>query len=563
MQSAYLIPPESDDGNVEYKRTLSDASNDKLIHVASQLRYRLAEYDGYECTYLLGVDDDGTTNGLLDDDLEASKEMLVAAAHLCGCIVHEIVKTRVSENKSFAEYLVRKNNTSFPMNVKVVVAGSVDAGKSSTIGCLVNAVLDDGKGLARSKVANFVHELKSGRTSSIAQHILGFDQHAQPVTVGHGHLQKSWSEVCSESTKIITFFDLAGHEAYIRTTIKGIQQSRPDFALVMVAANKGFTNITLQHLHLLVCLEIPFGIVMTKLDLVQSNAHILKQTMTSIKKLLKRPVIRRVPLIVRNIDDILTGIKGSANICCIFKVSNVTGGGQDLLRTFLNLVPSSNNVSDNYGDDVTTQMLVESDFSVVGVGTVLGGQLVSGKINVGDTMFLGPDKITGEFTKTTVKSIHVKRRPVQHVSAGSYVCIATRGIKREAVGKHKLLVSRPVDTYKRITTRLKINNSKHSTNVRLGFQPVLFINHVRTTATLIGIANKSKYVVDSNVTVHTQNTYLHAGESADVTFEFVNNYVWCQIADHIVFYNGAIKAHGIIHAVESNQHAASPAAAAT
>ena len=50
--------------------------------------------------------------------------------------------------------------------------GSVDSGKSTLTGVLTKDVLDDGRGLARSKILRYPHEKESGRTSSVAQHFI-------------------------------------------------------------------------------------------------------------------------------------------------------------------------------------------------------------------------------------------------------------------------------------------------------------------------------------------------------------------------------------------------------
>jgi GTPase len=43
------------------------------------------------------------------------------------------------------------------------------------VGVLTKTFLDDGRGSARNRVFNFSHEQANGRTSSIAQEIMGFD----------------------------------------------------------------------------------------------------------------------------------------------------------------------------------------------------------------------------------------------------------------------------------------------------------------------------------------------------------------------------------------------------
>ena len=72
-----------------------------------------------------------------------------------------------------ADCLVRRHAGAGPaMEVRVAVIGNVDSGKSTLVGVLTRAMLDDGRGLARSKVFVHGHEEATGRTSSIGQHNL-------------------------------------------------------------------------------------------------------------------------------------------------------------------------------------------------------------------------------------------------------------------------------------------------------------------------------------------------------------------------------------------------------
>ena len=46
-------------------------------------------------------------------------------------------------------------------------------------------------------------------------------------------------DICEQSSKLITFIDLAGHHKYLRTTIFGLTGHSPDFAMLVIAANAG------------------------------------------------------------------------------------------------------------------------------------------------------------------------------------------------------------------------------------------------------------------------------------------------------------------------------------
>jgi len=67
------------------------------------------------------------------------------------------------------------------VNLKIAVIGNVDSGKSTLVGVLTKGIKDDGRGQARSKVFNYIHEQNNGRTSSIAQEIMGFDKNNKQI----------------------------------------------------------------------------------------------------------------------------------------------------------------------------------------------------------------------------------------------------------------------------------------------------------------------------------------------------------------------------------------------
>ena len=68
-----------------------------------------------------------------------------------------------------------------PRSIVLTVSGGMGSGKSSLVAVLTHGsdgrpVLDNGRGSARMSVLRHKHELESGRTSSISQQALGYDE---------------------------------------------------------------------------------------------------------------------------------------------------------------------------------------------------------------------------------------------------------------------------------------------------------------------------------------------------------------------------------------------------
>ena len=242
--------PECEEGNVEYKWKLTDESAERVARLASQMRYRCNE-GGSECIYRLGVEDDGTTTGLTADEYASTMRCIERAAKMNSYSIQPLSETPVSKQgeRRVYEISIREENQDSYIDVKVAIAGSVDCGKSTLLSVLTKGQPDNGRGAARLAVFNFAHEVESGRTSSVGHQILGYDSAGHVMNYKDKRIY-AWPEVVKRSSKIISFYDLAGHEKYLKTTIFGLSCSQPDACLIMVGGNRGVLRMTLEHVFL-------------------------------------------------------------------------------------------------------------------------------------------------------------------------------------------------------------------------------------------------------------------------------------------------------------------------
>lgn len=148
------------------------------------------------------------------------------------------------EKRTVAEVLIRKvpDDQQF-LDVRLAVVGPMDAGKSTLLGVLTQGELDNGRGRARLNLFRHLHEIQSGRTSSIGHEILGFDSNGEVVDYSRC---VSAEEICERASKLITFIDLAGHQKYMKTTIFGLTAHCPDFAMLVVGANSGVGEFVMR-----------------------------------------------------------------------------------------------------------------------------------------------------------------------------------------------------------------------------------------------------------------------------------------------------------------------------
>ena len=71
---------------------------------------------------------------------------------------------------------------------------------------------------------------------------------------------------------------------------------------------------------------------------------------------------------------------------------------------------------------------IDDIYSVPGVGTVVSGTCFKGRIQVNDTLLLGPDLI-GQFRPIVIKGIHRKRLPVKECRGGQTASFAVKKVR--------------------------------------------------------------------------------------------------------------------------------------
>ena len=359
--------------------------------------------------------------------------------------------------------------------IRIGVIGNVDSGKSTLVSVLSKKLLDDGRGKARKLVLKHPHEKDTGRTSDVTQ----------------THLIKDKG--------YITFIDLAGHERYLKTTLKGLTGGYIDYVLLIIGANMGVSMMTKEHISIAYALQIPIIIVVTKMDL--SNDHVLKKTNEDINKLVTRFKFKNIRIISDDNKDNKLNFK---KVLPIFYVSNKTGKNINLLRNYLiNLKPKL-----NWNKEDKKIFSIDEKYNVTGVGLVLSGKVRSGTINKGDKLFLGP--FYGKWELVTVKSIHDNfRNVVDYLEAGDSGCLAIKGINKKAVIKKNRLKKGVILVEKRnISSRFNadvIILRSHSNNIKLNYQPVI----------------NCKTVCQSAEIVEMKKKYLKGGEKSNVEFKFL------------------------------------------
>jgi GTPase len=366
-------------------------------------------------------------------------------------------------------------------NIRIIVIGNVDSGKSTTIGVLKSIFgqneeyLDDGNGLARSRVMRYPHEIETGRTSTITTHYIKMDN----------------------SNNVLSLYDLAGHVKYLKTTIRGMTLSYPDYAMLMVGANMGLTGTAKEHLQLALSLQIPIFIVLTKIDIAPKQ--ILKKTINDIKTLIRK---KRRQLYKINDEKDITNINNSftnkSKIIPFFTISNKNGYNVDLLTSFIRQLESNHNWDEKTEDKIFD---VSEFYNVKGVGVVIGGIVRKGIINSDGIYYIGPSKAE-EFIPVNIRSIHNDfRENVDGLKSGESGCFAIRAKKNQLNLKYLrkkkgvILTSKPMQLCSSFIAKMNIFH--HHTMMKVGYEATMNCKNVKSPIEIIDIEDKNRNQIDN------------------------------------------------------------------
>uniref|UniRef100_A0A7N8XBF6 GTP binding protein 2b n=1 Tax=Mastacembelus armatus TaxID=205130 RepID=A0A7N8XBF6_9TELE len=505
------LPPEAEEGNIEYKLKLVNPTQYRFEHLATQLKWRLQEGRG-EAVYQIGVEDNGLLVGLTESDMKASLKTLKRMAEKVGADITLLREREVDydldrNTRKIAEVLVRKvpDDQQF-LDLRVAVLGNVDSGKSTLLGVLTQGELDNGRGRARLNLFRHLHEIQTGRTSSISFEILGFNSKGEVVNYSES---RTAEEICESSSKMITFIDLAGHHKYLKTTIFGLTSYCPDFAMLVVSANTGIAGTTREHLGLAMALKVPIFIVVSKVDLCSRGT--VERTVRQLERVLKQPGCNKVPMVVSNPDDAVTAAQQFAQSACItpiFTLSSVSGESLDLLKVFLNILPPlSNSKEQEELMQQLTEFQVDEIYSVPDVGTVVGGTLYSGVCREGERLVVGPTD-EGRFLRLKVGSIQRNRSACRVLRAGQAATLALGNFDRSLLRKGMVMVSPKMNPTICCQFEAAIVLLFHAKTFRRGSQVTVHVGNVRQTATVECLHGKDE---------------LRTGERAVVRFRFIKH----------------------------------------
>lgn len=421
--------------------------------------------------------------------------------------------------------------------IGIAVVGSVDSGKSTLIGTLISNKLDDGNGSNRSIVSGHNHEIKSGKTSSISVHSM-----------------KKY-----QGNNSVVLIDLCGHEKYLKTTLYGIMGYYPDYAVVIIGANRGILQMTREHTKILHHLKIPMIIALTKIDLIENICsgtdknpeEMLTNLVGDIKKIYAKGNYDVMDMNViedklksdnSSLDKFYSIVPNTKQIP-LFKISSKTGRGLDLFKSYISKLPKNKTVitcpladqillsNPNKKQTVNPYIFyIEKVYCPNGIGWVVTGILRCSDpttyLSVGTNCYLGP---VAEQVGIKIWSIHnYYKEKVDRICSGQRACLAVRSDKRltyKMFRKGSILTNN-LDIIKYASYKYKavIKLLSHPSTVRDNFSPVIHCATIRQSARITILEIKSKPIKNAKSKSIDESgegiKHICPGDTAVICLEF-------------------------------------------
>ncbi|QLG26117.1 GTP-binding protein [Halorarum halophilum] len=522
---------EEDGGYIEFKTRLSKdvhLADGRLESLAAQLRHRVLSGDG-EALYVVGVTDDGGIAGISPDSFSETMDVLSLLAEEAEAHIHDVETWSAGSGPADEEGLVglatvREGAMLETDDEHIVVgtAGHVDHGKSTLVGSLVTGEADDGEGGTRSFLDVQPHEVERGLSADLSYAVYGFDDEGQ-VRMDNPHRKSDRARVVQEADRLVSFVDTVGHEPWLRTTIRGLVGQKLDYGLLVVAADDGPTKTTREHLGILLAMDLPTIVALTKVDAVTDEraAEVEREVESMLRDVGQTPLRAERHGVRTAVEEIGDGVVP------VFSTSAVTREGLDDLDELLEALPKR--ASDA---DAEFRMYVDRTYDVKGVGAVASGTIQAGTVEAGDELLLGPMP-DGSFREVEVRSIEMHYHRVDKAQAGRIVGIALKGVREREVQRGMALVPRSADVRPVRSFDAEVMVLNHPTRIQDGYEPVIHLETVSEAAVF-----------------SPEGGRLLPGDTGETTVEFKFRPYLVEEGQRFVFREGRSKGVGTVTDVE-------------
>ena len=201
--------------------------------------------------------------------------------------------------------------------------------------------------------------------------------------------------------------DVPGHEKFVKNMVAGA--TGIDIVVMVIAADEGVMPQTREHMEICTLLGVQHGFVaLTKTDLVDEEW---------------------LELAMEDVRDFTTGtfLDGAP----IVPVSSTTGQG---LAEFTKILDDISTTVPERPKSSLFRLPVDRVFTMKGFGTVITGSLLSGQVQVGDTIMIYPSRIISK-----VRGLQVHNQAVEKAFAGQRTAINFQGLEKASINRGEML----------------------------------------------------------------------------------------------------------------------------
>jgi elongation factor 1-alpha len=516
MEELVNIVRDGERENIEFKEYLTSfhLKESRFQELACQMNHRIIMGRG-KALYVIGVSDSGELKGISEGQFEETIQILKKIANEIGAEIKSVEKYNVG---SGVVGLVEIVKSKAKEHIMIGTAGHVDHGKSTLVGCLITGKPDDGDGATRIYLDVLKHEIERGLSADLSFAVFGFkDGKAIKLKNPLSKNERAW--VVENADKLISFVDTVGHEPWLRTTIRGLLGQKIDYGLLVVAANDGVMRTTKEHLGILLAMDLPVIIVVTKIDMVDKKR--VEEVVSQISKLLKS--VGRIPFVVKDFSDVrrVSRLITKGLVVPIIKTSSITLEGYDLLEELLYRLPKRSGGGNDF------LMYIDRIYRITGVGTVVSGSVKSGVLREGEEVYIGPFQ-DGSFRKVKVQSIEMHYYRVSKAEAGDIVGVALKGVKYDELRRGMVLSKKEPHAVWEFEADVFVFS--HPTRIRRGYEPVIHIETISETV----------------VFEEMDREYMKAGDRGKVRIRFKYNPQFVYEGQKFIFREGRSKGMGEI-----------------
>ena len=209
------------------------------------------------------------------------------------------------------------------------------------------------------------------------------------------------------SGRHLGIIDVPGHEKFVKNMVAGA--TGIDIVTMVIAADEGVMPQTREHMEICTLLGVKHGMVaLTKIDMVDEEW--LELVTDDIREFTVGTFLEEAPIV---------------------PVSAVSGQG---LQQFINTLDTLSEAVPERSSSGLFRLPVDRVFTMKGFGTVITGTLISGRINVGESIMIYPGRITSK-----VRGLQVHNQSQETAEAGMRTAINFQGLEKAAINRGDMI----------------------------------------------------------------------------------------------------------------------------